>query len=193
FSQGTNGFVRLSNNTSESGKLVMADATLFVFSGPPTLLSQPQDQTVFEGNTAGFNVIANSATPLSYQWQFNSVDIFGATSSSLVLSNAQFSQAGNYSVLVGNSAGTVTSAPAMLTVLPVVPPQFDAITLLPDQTVRLTLSGATGAIYAIEFSTNFSSWLPIANVTNQSGTVEFIDSETLSTQQMRYYRARVEP
>ena len=82
----------------------------------PVISQQPTSQTVLVGNTATFTVSAIGTPPLSYQWRLNGVNIPGATQSTLTLPNVQLSQAGNYSVRISNSLGTVTSADAVLTV-----------------------------------------------------------------------------
>ena len=84
---------------------------------PPTITTQPANQTVNVGGTASFSVTASGAQPLSYQWNFNGTNIAGATNTSLMLTNVQFSQAGNYTVLVTNAYGTVLSSNAVLTVM----------------------------------------------------------------------------
>ena len=84
---------------------------------PPVITRQPADITIFEGHSASFNVMASGSPPLSYQWRFDDTDIPGATNRSLVLSNVQPGEAGNYSVLVTNAAGSATSSNALLTVL----------------------------------------------------------------------------
>lgn len=53
---------------------------------------------------------------MTYQWQFNNVNIGGATASALTLANAQSANAGNYTVIVNNPYGAVTSSIAALTV-----------------------------------------------------------------------------
>jgi LmbE family N-acetylglucosaminyl deacetylase len=63
---------------------------------------------------------ATTGSPLGYQWQFNGSGIEGATAASLVLSNVQSADAGSYTVVVTNTASSITSAVAVLTVL--VPP-----------------------------------------------------------------------
>ena len=73
------------------------------------------------GGTATFTVYAAGALPLSYQWNFNGVNISGATNAVLTLTNAQFSQTGNYAVLVTNTAGSILSSNALLGMGIVVP------------------------------------------------------------------------
>lgn len=84
---------------------------------PPSISSQPADQTVAVGSTATFSVTAAGAVPLSYQWQLNGSNVSGATASSLILPNVQLTNVGAYSVIVTNFAGTVTSSNATLTVV----------------------------------------------------------------------------
>jgi hypothetical protein len=86
------------------------------FGGLPVITSQPTNQTVAMGDTAIFSVMATGSLPLSYQWNFNGTNIIGATNSSLILTNVQLSQAGNYAVLLTNVFGPTLSSNAMLTV-----------------------------------------------------------------------------
>src|SRR5208282_849413 len=75
-------------------------------------------QTVAAGSSATFTVAAAGTAPLTYQWQFNGTNLYGATSTSLTLAGVQPANAGSYTVVVTNSVGSVTSAVAVLTVLP---------------------------------------------------------------------------
>ncbi len=69
------------------------------------------------GQTATFSVTATGTGPFTYQWFENGVAIPGATSSSYTTSTTAASQSGSvFTVVVSNSAGSVTSAPATLTV-----------------------------------------------------------------------------
>ena len=88
---------------------------------PPGITSQPLGQNVDQGTTASFTVAASGTPPFSYQWRYGVADLSGANSATLVLTNVQPGQAGNYSVVVGNAAGTATSLSAALTVTPTVP------------------------------------------------------------------------
>jgi hypothetical protein len=87
----------------------------------PSILSQPASRTVMVGDTAAFTVGAAGSPPLSYQWAFNGVALVGQTSSTLTLDNIQMTQAGSYSVLVTNLAGSTPSSNALLVVNPLPP------------------------------------------------------------------------
>ncbi len=85
---------------------------------PPTITAQPLSQAVPEGDDVVFTVSAVGAKPLQYQWRFNGTDLLGETNATLLLENVQNDRAGFYSVVVGNSVGSVTSASGDLKVLP---------------------------------------------------------------------------
>ena len=88
----------------------------------PAIQTQPQSQTVSAGSSVQFSVTASGRPAVSYQWNFNGTAINGATSSSYSLSNTQSGSAGNYTVIVSNVMGSVTSNQAALTVNAVTPP-----------------------------------------------------------------------
>ncbi|HEU4391225.1 MAG TPA: pectinesterase family protein, partial [Blastocatellia bacterium] len=96
---------------------------------PPTITTQPVSQTVTAGSNATFTVVASGTPPLTYQWKKNGADISGATAATLSLVNVQSADAGSYTVIVTNGAGSVTSNPATLTVNP--PITAPAITTQP--------------------------------------------------------------
>ena len=83
----------------------------------PTITTQPTSQTVTAGQTATFTVVAAGTAPLSYQWQKSGVNIAGATAASYTTPATTTSDSGStFTVVVSNTAGTVTSAAATLTV-----------------------------------------------------------------------------
>ena len=86
--------------------------TLAIGSTPLIITIQPLRQTVTPGATVTFFVGAPGAT--TWQWQKNGVNIAGATSSALTLTNVQASDLADYRVVVGNSAGSVISNVATL-------------------------------------------------------------------------------
>ena len=82
----------------------------------PSITTQPQSQTVTVGASVQFSVTATGRPAPNYQWNFNGTAISGATASSFSLASAQLSNAGDYTVMVSNNSGSVTSARATLTV-----------------------------------------------------------------------------
>jgi hypothetical protein len=83
----------------------------------PSIATQPASTTVAAGQTATFSVSANGTAPLSYQWQKNGANISGATSASYITTATTTSDSGaKFDVIVSNSAGSVTSSSATLTV-----------------------------------------------------------------------------
>jgi len=105
------------------GTVTSANATLTVAT-PPVLLTQPASQTVSAGADVTFQVTASGSTPLDYQWRFGGVPIAGATNASLALLGVRTNQTGAFSVVVTNVVGSATSTNAVLTVLPVLGPQW---------------------------------------------------------------------
>jgi hypothetical protein len=91
-------------------------ATLTVLAAP-TIQVQPQSERVSVGRRVTFTVTATGPPPLTYQWLFNGVPIPGAIDASYTISGVQSSNDGRYEVRVSSGAGSVTSAPAILSVI----------------------------------------------------------------------------
>lgn len=80
----------------------------------PTISGQPADATVFTGATATFSVTA-SGGGLSYQWRKNGTPIAGATGAQYTTPPVDYRDAGaQYTVVVSNASGSVTSTAAVL-------------------------------------------------------------------------------
>jgi hypothetical protein len=122
---------------------------------PPSLVTQPSSQTITAGQTGTFSVTATGTTPLSYQWQKNGTAISGATSASYTTPAETTADSGaQFSVVVSNSAGSLTSNSAILTVNPApVPPSFvsqptsQSITAGQTATFSVTASGTAPLSY----------------------------------------------
>jgi endonuclease/exonuclease/phosphatase family metal-dependent hydrolase len=85
---------------------------------PPYITTQPESQTVNEGETVTFTVVAGGTAPLSYQWQSNHVAVAGATNDTLVLAGVTTNLTGStYFVTITNLAGATNSELATLTVI----------------------------------------------------------------------------
>jgi hypothetical protein len=84
---------------------------------PPEILSGPEGGAAGVGETFAFTVSAEGTSPLDYQWYFGAAPIDRATNASLLLTNLGIGNGGNYSVVVTNGVGSVTSAVASLSVV----------------------------------------------------------------------------
>lgn len=119
--QSTNAGVYSVRVSNAAGSVTSAPALLTVFL-PPAIVMHPQSQSVQVSNPVSFTVTASGTAPLRYQWFFNTNTLLlNATNSALNLTNVQFADAGDYSVRVTNTYGSITSAPATLAVTATVP------------------------------------------------------------------------
>jgi sugar lactone lactonase YvrE len=135
-----------------NGTITTSLAALTVIS-PPSIVTPPSSLTVTQNQNATFSVTAAGASPLNYQWRFNSAPISGATASSYTVTNAQTTSAGGYSVLVTNAAGSATSAVATLTVL--VPP---SISVQPQSQTIASGNCATFSVMATGTAPLYYQW-----------------------------------
>ncbi len=164
--------------SNAAGSVTSSVATLTVLV-PPTIITQPQSQSVLAGNSATFTVAATGTAPLNYQWRWNGANISGATSASLVTT-----QAGNYSVVVSNGAGVATSATATLTIVaaPVAPtittqPQSQTIIAGHSATFNVIATGTAPLLYQWLF--NGAPWPGATSaslVTTQAGSYSVVVS-----------------
>jgi len=100
-----------------SGYAVLSGLQVACVGPAPYITIQPADQAVHHGSKATFTVTAGGTAPLTYQWLFNSAIISGATNIRFSVTNAQPTNAGNYSAIVANTYGSVTSQVAQLILL----------------------------------------------------------------------------
>src|SRR5437667_75328 len=128
-----------------AGSVTSTAATLTVNS-PPTITSQPASRTVTAGQTASFSVTATGTAPLGYQWQRAGVPISGATLASYTTPPTTSGDNGaQFTVVVSNTAGSVTSSVATLTVNspPTITSQPVSRTVTAGQTATFSVT-ATG-------------------------------------------------
>ncbi len=104
--------------TNTAGSVSSSAATLTVNAAAvaPSITTQPVSQTVTAGANVSFTVVATGTAPLSYQWKLNGVNVSGGTSATLNLTSVTAAQAGSYTCTVTNTAGSVNSSAATLTV-----------------------------------------------------------------------------
>jgi hypothetical protein len=160
------------------GSVTTSNATLTV-KDLPLITSQPRSQTIGLGSNVTFNVTVCGAPSFVFQWLFNGTPVgspsTGTNSSSYTLTNVGTNQAGNYSVLVVNDYGSVTSSNAVLTVK-VFPP---TIGLQPSSQRVMIGSSAAFSISVISGTPPFSyQWrfngTNLLNATNAAYSIQAV-------------------
>jgi hypothetical protein len=155
----------------------------------PNLVSQPQDQSGYWGGAVTLSAVVNGTSPLSYQWLKNGLPFAQGTSSSLVLTNLQSTNAGSYSLVISNLVGSTTSSPAVVRVK-----VADlALALMPTnaQTLAaLTIAGVANQTYGIQTASNLTQpagWVGLTNYPAAAATNLWLDPAP-ATKARRFYR-----
>ncbi|MEI7656845.1 MAG: immunoglobulin domain-containing protein, partial [Phycisphaerae bacterium] len=99
--------------TNVCGSVTSSVATLTVRTAP-AIVTQPASVAACLGRPATFSVGVTGATPLSYQWRRNGVNIPGATASIFSIAATSLSDLAAYSCVVANSCGSATTQAATL-------------------------------------------------------------------------------
>lgn len=147
---------------------------------PPFITTPPADWTTIVGSNSTVQVVASGTAPLSYQWRkgttvlANGARISGVTTDTLAINGALTSDAGNYSVVITNLVGSITSAVARLTVL--VPPKITSATNLNGRqgaplTYTITATGTTPITFGTEGLPLGLSLVPESGIISGTPTV----------------------
>jgi alpha-tubulin suppressor-like RCC1 family protein len=126
-------------------------------SGPVTFLAPLNNQTVFRGSNAFLAPAFLGAPPMSFQWLKNEAILNNATNGTLLISNAQPSDAGNYQLVISNSFNTTTSSVARLTVYEISPyfteqPASQWVPVTSNLTMSATVAGLPPLSFAWRFN-----------------------------------------
>ena len=171
--------------TNTAGGVTSSNATLTVIY-PPILTAQPLGQRLILGSSVSFNVLV-SGTPPFYQWRFNSTNILNANNATYTIQVIGTNNTGNYSVVVTNLVGSVTSSNALLTVL--VPPTI-ALQFLAGYP-QLKLNGMLSNNFVVQYSTNLAgtNWINMISLSNLlTNPYSFLDPAGV-VPPARFYRA----
>ncbi len=95
----------------------LAQLTVQSAASAPVITASPAARTIVVGSQTVLSVGVSAAPAPTFQWRKGGVNILGATGPTYTLTNAQLGDSTNYDVVVTNSAGSVTSAPAAVTVV----------------------------------------------------------------------------
>ena len=138
----------------------------------------------------GVSLVAN-CNPATFQWYFNSTNALGSTSNQFTVASAGLSQAGEYSVVVTNNNGALTSAVLVLNV------QFqltNAIQLSDSNTFGLQLLAEPGWVYTLTAKTNLNdpTWVVVTNITATTNALIRLQ-DFAATNQLKFYRVGSTP
>ncbi len=150
--------------SNSSGVTTSASALLTV-AEPPQIVAQPQDSTVFAGASVTMSAAVSGTAPIRYQWFKNGEILFRSTNAAHVIPAALLSQAGGYSVVAANSAGSVTSRVAALVVvgIPVITSQPQSVDAVRGSNAVFNVVADGAAPFAYQW---FKEGAVLANVTN---------------------------
>jgi hypothetical protein len=176
--------------TNAFGSVTSASAILTVSSQGPVIATQPAQVIVPANSDATFTVTAAGAPPLAYQWRFNNSSLTGQTTTALVLHSVQLTNAGNYTVVVTNTFGAVTSSPALLKLL--AGPLSITTPIVASNKLNLLFSSQTGFTYVIEYKTSLITpgWTSLLTTNGTGSSVLIQDSTTNASS--RFYRIRAQ-
>ncbi|MFM2082604.1 MAG: hypothetical protein RL380_1295 [Verrucomicrobiota bacterium] len=181
--------VKISANYLDGGSLLSISTNInltILAASPPVITNQPASLTVAVGSNATFTVVAGGAATLKYQWRFNVTNnLANATNASYTVTNAQPTNTGGYTVVITNSAGSVTSSVATLAVL-----SAPIITNQPTAQIIPATSNATFAITAGGAGL-FFQWLFNTNTALTNATSATLNVTNLVPAQSGFYSCRV--
>jgi hypothetical protein len=159
----------------------------------PVITNQPASVTNVAGGNAAFSVVVGGTAPLTYQWRLFTTNYqSSATNSSLNFTNLRLSQAGDYTVVITNIAGSVTSSVSTLAVtippLPVLVPtpaagNFFQFTFVP-------VVGLTNTVETNE--TVNASWIALTNIPPPASAASITVTDSISGN-ARFYRVKINP
>ena len=174
--------------TNVAGSTNSTSALLSVYTFP-VITAQPTNTVVVAGNSAAFSVAAIGIPAPAYQWRHSGTNLPTATASTLLLPDVMLSQAGSYSAVITNAAGSTNSATATLSVYASAAPTLSEASQVANGQFQFGLTGVPGYRYSVSASTNLSDWLPLQ--TNAS-PFTFTDTNASSFPE-RFYRGQYLP
>lgn len=165
-----------------SGGVLSVSATLFI--AYPYIIWQPTNVTARVGSNVTFTVVAGGALPLFFQWRFNGANVAGATNATLMLTNVQSPQFGDYTVAVSNAFGSATSSVATLNLLqtPVITQTPSPVTTVAGENVTFTVVVTNTATLPITYR-----WLRQGNafatneLNSRTGSMTLLNVRTNAT------------
>ncbi len=126
-------------NSYGSATSIVAHLTVLVL---PSITGLSPNTNVLAGQSFSLSVASAGTAPFTYRWMFEDANISGGSNQTLTVNNAQAAHEGIYRVAVANAAGSVTSAPVSVRVLPAAP-------LIVSNPVPLIVAASSNATFGV--------------------------------------------
>lgn len=141
------------------------------------------------GSNVTFQVFTTGGLPKNYSWFFNDQShlVASSTNSSLSLTNVQFSDAGDYLVVITNLLGSATGETSLIVYTDATPVM--SVPFIPKNGVfQCNVTGVVGLLYTVQVSTNLVDWTPLLT---RASPFSLVDATTNLPQ--RFYRSVYPP
>jgi probable HAF family extracellular repeat protein len=135
-------------------------------SAPVMMMSGPSAQIVGPGAPVTLQMLMSASEPLTYQWMHDGVPVQGATNAALTLHSMEMGMAGQYTVTVRNSIGTVGNSSVPISVFSM---------MLTNGTPHVTMAAPSGSHFRIDYSdiaTPNTTWQTMTNFTMMGSTTQ---------------------
>jgi probable HAF family extracellular repeat protein len=155
-------------------------------SAPVMTMSAPASQVVGPGASATLRMQMSASEPLSYQWLRDGTPMAGETNQTLNLAGMTMSSAGQYTVMVRNSIGTVAMSSTTVAMFSM---------SRTNGGPRLTVAAPAGSRFRIDYSDRLGSsgnWQTMTNLTLPGSSTEIMATPS-SGPGTRFYRAVMVP
>jgi len=160
-----------------SGFTSVAFAGQLFVNGDPLLLSTNVSETAEVGDSVAFSAFVASSGPLACEWYLNGSKLIGSATNYLVsganllqITNAQLTNSGLYTLVVSNNFGSLTSAPMILNVVPIVPQR---------PVPAVYLSSQSGSLWTMDYSDTIgpgAQWTRLAAETLTNTSQYYFDA-----------------
>ena len=177
-------------NTAGGASVHFANARVVSISAPAITVQPVGSQTVFAGGTLTLSIVATTTTGVTnYKWFKDGVQIAGATSATLSVTNFQSANAGTYYAIVGDGNNFTATQSSKVTLLVITAPTITP--LLSGSTLNLSFPSQVGPTYYVEWKGALTNGVWNSFSTN-AGTGSTITVPTPLVDPQRFYRVRAQ-